>query len=79
MSSAHRTKHLSSQSDHWTKGSLHWVLLFTGPIHRGEVRVEDEQFLPGVVAGLVLKPVPGPNTQPPIPKASAPTSTPRLH
>ena len=49
--SAQGTQHLSSQSDHWTKGSLHWGFLFKGPFQRGEMRVEDAQLLPRVVAG----------------------------
>ena len=49
--SAHGTQHLSSQSDHWTKGSLHWSFLLNGSFQRGEVRVEDAQLSLPVVAG----------------------------
>ena len=46
---------MSSQSDHWTKGSLHWDFLFKGSFQRGEVRVEVAQLLPQVVAGTLTR------------------------
>ena len=54
-------------------GSLHGVYLFKVPLQRHEVRVENAQLLPQVVAGF---PVLGLNPQP---KASVLTNTPQLH
>ena len=49
--SVHGTQHLSSQSNHWTKCSLHQGFLFKGLFQRGKVRVEDAQLSLRVVAG----------------------------
>ena len=57
-------------------GSLHGVYLFKGPFQRREVRVEDGQLLPQVVAVFYIL---GSNPQPSVPKASLLTTTIGLH
>ena len=56
-------------------GSLHGDYLFKGPFQRREVRVEDAQLSPQVVAGF---PVLGLIPQPSVPKAIVLTNTPQL-